>query len=82
MKKIIYVVSFIILGILLQFLAHMLVEIWYIGLLIKNFELYGFGFSWDTWLVIHHVAATLLFFAGAVLGFWQGKFWWRKIYER
>lgn len=81
MKKIIYIILFTFLGILLQFLIHGLVEIWYIGLLINNFSRYGFGLSWPQWFIIHHIATVILFVAGALFGFWQGKFWWRRIYE-
>ncbi len=81
-KKTIYIISFIFLGILLQFLVHELVEIWYIGLLTKDFSKYGFGISWDNWYIIHHLASVVLLVAGVIFGFWQGKFWWRKIYGK
>lgn len=80
-KKIVYVFSFTILGALLQFIVHGLLEIWYIGLLLKDFLRYGFGFSWDTWVAIHIWSAAALFFAGGLAGFWQGRYWWRRIYE-
>ena len=80
-KKAIYITAFTALGILLQFLVHAGVEIWYIGLLLADFPKYGFGFSWNTWVVIHHVGTVILFAAGVLTGFWQGKYWWRKIYE-
>lgn len=82
MKKIIYIILFTFLGILLQFLIHGLVEIWYIGLLTSNFSRYGLGFSWPQWFLIHHILTVILFLAGALLGFWQGKFWWRRLYEK
>lgn len=81
-KKKIYIAAFIFLGVLLQFLIHALIEIWYIDLLTNDFEKYSFGFSWPQWYIIHHIGSVILFIAGAVFGFWQGKFWWRKIYER
>lgn len=82
MKKIIYTISFTFLGVLLQFLIHGLVEIWYIGLLISDFAKYGLGFSWSQWFLIHYVGTVILFIAGALFGFWQGKFWWRRIYDK
>jgi len=82
MKKTIYIILFTFLGILLQFLIHGLIEIWYIGLLTNNFTKYSFGFSWPQWLIIHHTATVILFIAGALFGFWQGKYWWRRIYEK
>lgn len=82
MKKLIYTVSFIILGIFLQFLIHAIVEIWYIGLLVGDFPKYSFGFSWDQWFIIHHIGTVILFVAGILFGFWQARFWWSKIYEK
>ena len=82
MKKIIYLISFTALGILLQAIIHGLVETWYIGLLISDFPKYGLGLSWFQWFLIHHIGTVILFFAGALFGFWQGKFWWQRIYER
>jgi len=82
MKKSIYIIAFTFLGVLLQLLIHGLVEIWYIGLLISDFPKYSFGLSWSQWFIIHHIGTVVLFVAGALLGYWQGKFWWRKIYEK
>lgn len=81
MKKIIYIASFTFLGILFQFLIHAWVEIWYINLLITDFPRYSFRFSWQQWYTIHHIASVILLLAGIVFGFWQGKYWWRQIYE-
>lgn len=81
MKRTIYIISFTFLGILVQFLIHAFVEAWYISLLIKDFPAYSFGFSWENWYTIHHLFSAILFIGGALFGFWQGKFWWHKIYE-
>jgi len=80
MKKIVYIISFTVLGILFQFLIHGLVEMWYISLLIGNFKKYSFGLSWPQWFLIHHIVSLILFVAGASFGFWQGKFWWQRVY--
>jgi hypothetical protein len=82
MKKVIYIILFTFLGILLQSIIHGLVEVWYIGLLAGNFSRYGFGLSWPQWFLFHHIATVILFFAGALFGFWQGKFWWKRLYEK
>lgn len=82
MKRIIYITLFIILGILLQFLIHAGIEVWYIGLLTNNFSRYGFGFSWPQWFIIHHIATVILLVFGVWFGFWQGKYWWKRIYEK
>jgi len=81
MKKLIYISLFTVLGIVLQFLVHELVEIWYINLLIGDFPKYSLGFSWENWFLIHYVGTIVLLVAGALFGFFQGKFWWRKIYK-
>ena len=81
MKRTIYIISFTFLGILVQFLIHAFVETWYIGFLIKDFSVYSFGFSWENWYAIHHIFTIILFIGGVLFGFWQGKFWWHKIYE-
>ena len=80
MKKKIYILLFVILGVLIQFLVHALLEIWYIGLLLEDFDRHSLGFSWEDWVVIHHVGSIALLFVGVAAGFQQGKFWWRKIY--
>ena len=82
MKKTIYIASFTFLGILLQFLIHGLFEAWYIGLLMSDFTKYSFGLSWSQWFLIHHTGTIILLVAGIVFGFWQGKLWWGKIYEK
>lgn len=82
MKKTIYITTFTFLGILLQLLIHGLIETWYIGLLITDFSKYSFGFLWPQWFTIHHIGTVVLFVAGFLFGFWQGKFWWHRIYER
>lgn len=81
MKKTAYIASFTFLGILLQLIIHGLVEVWYVGLLLKDFSKYGLGLSWNNWFLIHHIATVILLILGILLGFWQGKYWWRKIYE-
>lgn len=80
MKRNFYIFSFTALGILLQFLIHALVEIWYINLLLNNFPRYGFGLSWNQWVLIHHALSAVLFIAGATFGFQQGKYWWHRLY--
>ena len=80
MKKIIYIVAFIFLGVLLQFILHAWVEVVYIRALISDFESYSAGLSWADWELIHHVVSAILLIGGAAFGFWQGKYWWQQIY--
>jgi len=81
-KRTIYIATFTLLGILVQFLIHGLVEQWYIDLLIGDFKKYSLGFSWEQWFLIHHIGTVVLLVLGGGLGFWQGKYWWQRIYEK
>ncbi|MDO8600663.1 MAG: hypothetical protein Q7R73_03535 [bacterium] len=81
-KQSVYIFIFTLLGVFLQFILHGLLEIWYIGLLLNNFSRWSFGFSWDTWVLIHSWSAVALFFAGSFAGFRQGRYWWKRIYEK
>jgi len=89
MKKSIYIGLFILLGILVQFFIHIVVEILYINLLINNFALFGLGLSWNAWFVIHIIWGIVLLVLGistikrnAVAFNWQGVYWWKRIYEK
>lgn len=81
MKRVVYIIAFTVLGILLQFLAHAVVERWYIAKLVNDFDAYGLGLSWKQWFLAHHIVSVALFIAGAGLGFWQGLYWWPKLYD-
>lgn len=81
-KKKIYVILFTVLGIILSFLVHAIIEMWYIDLLLSNFPKYGFGMNWSFWYNFHHIATILLFALGSLLGYFQGKYWWRILYEK
>ena len=80
MKQVLYIILFTLLGVLLQFLVHALIEIWYIHRLLANFQKYSLGFSWHEWLLVHRGGAIVLFIAGVIFGLWQGSYWWKKIY--
>lgn len=81
MKRALYIIAFTVAGILLQFLAHMMLERWYILKLVNDFATYGFGLSWRAWFIMHHIAAVVFFIAGAAFGFWQGRYWWPRLYD-
>ncbi|MBI2056099.1 MAG: hypothetical protein HYT37_01860 [Candidatus Sungbacteria bacterium] len=80
MKKI-YISAFIFFGFLLQLLMHGLLEIWYINLLLADFGRYGFGLEWDQWELLHNVFTLVFLVGGLWMGYSQGKYWWRRIYE-
>lgn len=79
-KKRIYIALFVLLGILLGLLVHGAVELWYIKGLITNFPKYSLGYSWAEWFIIHQYLSVIVFIASVVLGYFQGKFWWRLVY--
>ncbi|OGN14457.1 MAG: hypothetical protein A3B99_04610 [Candidatus Yanofskybacteria bacterium RIFCSPHIGHO2_02_FULL_44_12b] len=81
MKKYIYISCFIVLGLILQQFIHTIVEIWYIELLTINFDAYGFGWSWDTWFLVHHIGSVILLIAGILTGYFGGRYFWPKLYD-
>lgn len=81
-KRCFYLSLFILLGLILQGLIHAGLEIWYLNLLMDNFDSYGLGLSWRTWVLIHHAVTILLLLLGIGFGWWQGKFWWKRIYQK
>ena len=80
-KKQVYVVLFIILGILLGFIAHGIIEIWFTRRLLKDYNRYSLGHSWQTWFSIHLYFSVFLFVLSGLIGYLQGKFWWRVVYQ-
>lgn len=82
LKKIIYVALFMFLGILASFILHAVAEIWYIGLLLVNFKKYSMGLSWANLYLAHYVFSFLFLFLGAILGYFEGLFWWKVIYRK
>jgi hypothetical protein len=80
-KKGIYIGLFVLLGILLAFIVHGLLEIWYTNKLVADFARYSMGYSWADWLRINNYVYTVLFVAGLLAGNFQGKYWWRVVYE-
>jgi len=82
LKKRIYIILFTALGIIASFLVHAAFEIWYIDLLLSNFQKYSFGLGWPFWYSFHHIASAVLFALGALIGYAQGKYWWNVLYEK
>lgn len=80
MKKSIYIFLSGVLGVILATIIHGLVEIWYINLLLSDFPKYGFGFSWNTWVIIHNVLSGILWVTGLLVGIQCGFRWWNIIY--
>lgn len=79
--KTLYIGGFMVFGFLFQLMLHGLLEIWYISLLLDNFNRYSFGFGWADLDRAHDIFSTVFTIGGLYLGYRQGKFWWRRIYE-
>jgi len=80
MKRIFYIFLFTCLGLLLQQIAHALIEMGYIALLLRDWSTWSFGLSYETLLLVHHVCSVLLLALGVWLGYKGGVHFWQKIY--
>ena len=81
-KRKIYIALFTFLGVLLGFLFHGIVEIWYINRLTENFSAYSLGYTWQQWFVIHKYFAITTLVLGLLFGFFQGQYWWKVVYQQ
>jgi len=81
LKKNFYIFLFIILGVLIGFLIYAAIEIWYANLLAADFPKYGLGLNWPQWEAVNSVSTAILLVGGALFGFFQGKYWWKILYE-
>lgn len=79
-KKIIYILCFIVLGVLVSFLVHAAIEIPIINFLVSDFDRYSLGLSWAQWQMVHDVGTVVLLILGIIVGYIQGKYWWQVIY--
>ncbi len=80
MKKKVYVLCFVIFGILVSFMIHAFIEIAYIRLLVGDYERFGFGLNYDTWSLIHTYIAIALMFLGILFGYKYGQYFWKVLY--
>ena len=67
-KKAIYIFFCAILGLILSFIAHAVLEMMIINLLVSDFQTYGLGLSWETWFIIHAALTPILVLAGIAFG--------------
>lgn len=80
MKKNFYILLTMFLGFLIASVFHALIEIWYINLLLKDFDIYGLGLSWKNWVFIHNILSGIFWLSGLYGGFILGKRWWQIVY--
>jgi len=82
-KKTIYFVAVAFFGMLLSFIAHGLIEIWYLNRAIEK----GSPVTWTSYFRLGSCALPVylqygLFLAGLIGGLLLGRYWWHKIYEK
>jgi len=80
MKKIIYIIATIFLGILLSLLAHVYIEIIYL----QYAQAHNIKIVWNTALgescSLPIILQLLIMLSGILGGYYLGQFWWRKVY--
>jgi hypothetical protein len=76
LKKNVYLLASIILGLLLSFIVHAVIEINYLNWIAGRGEIATFygRCALVPWL------RNILWICGAVGGYFMGQFWWRKVY--
>jgi hypothetical protein len=78
-KKIIYIILTMILGLILSFIFHAVIEICYLNYLLER------GISPQPSLLTHQCylpssLQIILLLVGLLGGYFLGRFWWRKVY--
>lgn len=76
LKRVIYLSSATILGIILSFIAHALIEIGYL----RWAERQNLTVPFYNGCALLPVLQIALLVSGIIGGFFLGRFWWRKIY--
>lgn len=80
MKRKIYYLLFTVLGAMIGFGIHAVIEMIYIKLLLRDFSAYSLGLTWAQWELVHAVAVPALTLLFGYLGYLQGVKWWRILY--
>lgn len=75
-KHVIYLFASTGLGVLLGFLAHAGMEIWYLRWADTN----GTAITWYNGCALHPAIQIALPVLGALGGFFLGRWWWRMVY--
>jgi len=81
MRKL-YIAFFTLLGAMVGFLTHGLLEIFYIQFILSDYETFTFGLSWRAIMFLHGSFVVMLTAGGAHVGYLEGKYWWHAIYEK
>lgn len=75
-KKTVYLIAAVILGMLLSFIAHAMIEINYLSWAISR----DLAVPFYNGCALPPVLSSWLLLLGAIGGFFLGRFWWRLIY--
>ena len=75
MKRILYIISFGLLGLLVATILHGVIELVTLDL-IFNDSANADSFWWQEWQLVHAVAGGALWIIGCVLGLLAGYTWW------
>lgn len=76
LKHAVYLAAATVLGLLLSFLAHAFIEMEYLSWMAAQHKVVTFYGS----CALPPALQAALWLAGAVGGFFLGRFWWRKVY--
>ncbi len=79
-KKTIYIILSVILGLLLSFVAHGVIEIVYVNYFLSRGDLPEPS-SLNAHCYLPSVLQIGLLLAGLLGGYFGGRFWWHKIYS-
>ncbi|MFA6105371.1 MAG: hypothetical protein WC725_02100 [Patescibacteria group bacterium] len=81
LKKYFYIFSWVVLGLMLSFLAHAIIEIKMIEYALrKNIILYNYTAFGSGYCVLPTVVQFTLIATGVIGGFLAGRYFWRVIY--
>ncbi len=76
LKKVVYVLLAVFLGILLSFIIHGLIEMLYLKIAADR----GIAVTWTFSCALPAFLQIGLVLAGIIGGFFLGLYWWKKIY--
>ncbi len=79
-KRVIYITAFTILGLMLGFVAHLLVELAVFTAIDRNWHYITLGLTRSDWIDVRYIAFGLWLAFGLIFGFRQGIYWWDYLY--
>ena len=82
MKRIVYILLSMFLGLLLSFFAHVALEMPALSYLVEGGAHAGDApvLIWTRWQSVHEAGTVLIALAGLVGGWFLGRYWWRLVY--